>query len=105
MSISIDEGKREFRRFYVFVTAGLSIGTIECRALVRDVSRRGLFVIIDDAFPVGTSCNITFVQTDVDRGIEVTGEVVRVDNEGMAIKFSKLLPHEDVDLLNSTPAL
>jgi hypothetical protein len=58
----------------------------------RDISREGMFVFVPKPLPRGTRCDIVLLvkgPTSTLR-IEITGTVVRADDNGMAMDFTTM---------------
>ena len=89
--------KRKDRRFNVLIKAEIDRGETERTALVCNVSRKGLYAIMDQPFCPATKCHMTFTKLC----LEVHGEVVRVDENGMAIEFAEMLEEKTLDLLTT----
>ena len=55
----------------------------------HDVSMKGLFVHTGKTLPIGTPCQVRLILEGTQGGasIEVSGQVVRVTNAGMAVEF------------------
>jgi len=74
---------KEFESFDAFI-----------QEYVTNISRSGVFVRAQKPLPVGTHVNLHFtVITDDMETIEGTGEVVRVEKEGMGVVFRELSAH------------
>jgi hypothetical protein len=90
--MSITE-KRKFTRipFHTKITITAAETTYVSNRL-RDIGLGGAFVVIEGAIPEGTACTL-----DIDLigpasllRIQVEGEVLRVHEEGVALKFTKI---------------
>lgn len=70
-------------------------GRERLRGWVRNLSSGGMFVETDQRLPVGTRCEIALLLHDGedDRATHALGEVVRVEDGGMAVQFLKLDAH------------
>lgn len=85
MSSDKREGERvtinkEFESFDAFI-----------QEYVTNISRTGVFIRAQSPLPVGTKVNLHFtVITDGVETIEGTGEVVRVEKDGMGVVFREL---------------
>lgn len=98
--ISETERRRNLRVFFnasarVSRTGGVddSISSDE----TRDLSLHGVYVMTSSPFPSGTECRVELqlAGASSDLKIRIDGEVVRVDDEGMGIRFESM----DIDAL------
>jgi hypothetical protein len=64
---------------------------------LRDISLGGAYIVVDRPLPEGMPCilSIDLIGPRSLLRVEIEGEVVRVENEGMAVKFTRI----DVDSL------
>ncbi len=64
----------------------------------RDLSMKGLLVLCEERYPVGTDCRILIHLSDPDSGpkVEARGTIVREHPDGLGIQFTEL----DVDSYN-----
>lgn len=71
---------KEFESFDAFI-----------QEYVTNISRTGVFVRAQDPLPVGTKVNLRFtvIMDDIET-VEGTGEVVRVEKDGMGVVFRDL---------------
>jgi Tfp pilus assembly protein PilZ len=71
---------KEFESFDAFISE-----------YVTNISRSGVFVRAKKPLPIGTVVNLHFtvIMDDIET-IEGTGEVVRVDDEGMGVVFTEI---------------
>ena len=71
---------KEFESFDAFISE-----------YVTNISRSGVFIRSKTPLPVGTVVNLHFtvIMDDIE-AIEGTGEVVRVDDEGMGVVFTEI---------------
>lgn len=65
----------------------------------RDISHTGVFLVTDNPLPIGTSLdlNLLFSQHELDSNskdvriqIIASGEVIRTDDQGMAVEFDNI---------------
>lgn len=85
--------KRKFTRIpfrtEIRITAG-EVTRVSDR--LRDIGLGGAFIFIDDTFPEATPCTLDLElkgRASLLR-IQVEGEVLRVEDEGIAVKFTKI---------------
>lgn len=73
----------------------------------RDVSQHGLFLQSDARLAVGTACRVAvYLTTDAreDIRVEVSGRVVRHEDEGMGVEFT-VMSRESYELLSDLVAV
>ena len=61
------------------------------RGTVKDISKGGVFVEAADGISVGEHLNLAFPAGHRQRDFTVRGEIVRVDPNGLAIRFERLI--------------
>ena len=81
--------KREFTRVSTKIRAEV---TAILSGRTRDMSVKGFYLVCDRSLPVGTECLVAVYlgEPPGQVRIEMAGTVVRVDDTGMAIEFSKM---------------
>jgi hypothetical protein len=100
--------KRNVERFDLELEAFVSLPgetdpTDMGNLVTRDVSMSGVFLLTDTPLPVGSKVNVDMVltlggknnQNAQQAWIKASGEVLRTDNQGMAVSFndqSRILP-------------
>ncbi len=59
---------------------------------IRDISLGGIFVLVEEPLAVETACSVTIKLEGPSSLLRIglEGEVVRVEEDGMAIKFTKI---------------
>lgn len=64
---------------------------------LKNISLGGVFILLDNPLPAGSPCilNVDLIGPNTLLRIEVEGEVVRTESNGMAVKFTRI----DVDSL------
>ena len=86
--------RREFTR--VSVHMEVEVAATEVAVInghLQDVNMSGLFLLCDTLLPIGTPCRVVLrlgSQED-ETCIEVSGRIVRTQDEGMAIEFTEIL--------------
>jgi hypothetical protein len=86
--------KRNFSRVPFKVSALLQSEGAALKGEVKDVSMHGLFIETAESLPVGTPVEITiYLSSSEPIVINVSGSVVRCDDEGIGCVFDKM----DVD--------
>jgi Tfp pilus assembly protein PilZ len=61
------------------------------RGIVKDISKGGMFIESADGIAVGEHLNLALPAVHRQRDFRLRGEVVRVDSNGMAIRFERLI--------------
>lgn len=86
---------RNFSRVNFTIDALLTQADKTIKGEVKNVSLQGIFVETDDKLDAALPLDITFQLSgaDPDTAIKATGSVVRMEDNGIALKFTKL----DVD--------
>ena len=59
---------------------------------IQDISNGGVLIQTDGNFFIGQQITLTFSIPKAEKDITVSGEVVRVDSEGIGVKFNEPLP-------------
>lgn len=58
---------------------------------IHNISNGGVFIRIDGNFHIAQKIILTFSLSTVEKGIKVSGRVVRVDSQGIGLKFDELI--------------
>lgn len=66
------------------------------QGLIKDISRGGIFVETDDRFSVGQVIKLVIPETKFDKNIMIRGEIVRLSQAGVGIKFTGIYRHKKV---------
>jgi hypothetical protein len=85
--------RRKFIRIEMKVEIKVEDGeTIVTEAKLRDISLGGMFVLVEEPLTVGTACTLTIKLEGWSSLLRIglQGEVVRVEEGGMAVKFTKI---------------
>jgi hypothetical protein len=61
------------------------------RGTVKDISKGGMFIEAADGIAVGEHLNLAVPAVHRQRDFTVRGEIVRVDPNGLAIRFERLI--------------
>ena len=59
---------------------------------IQDISNGGVFIQTDGSFFVGQQITLTFSLPITKKDIKIDGEVARLDDEGIGVKFNEPLP-------------
>jgi hypothetical protein len=99
----MSEEKRRFRRIFFDLPAVLNVGGISYTVPeVSNLSVGGCLLEIRDKLKTGTKCTITIYIDGTRKGliINASGEIVRSDDNILAIKFSNMSPASYIYLTN-----
>lgn len=58
---------------------------------IQNISNGGVFIRTDGNFHISQKIILTFSLPTVEKGIKVSGRVVRVDSQGIGVKFDELI--------------
>ena len=58
---------------------------------IQDISSGGVFIQADGHFYVGQQITLTFTLPKIEKDISVGGEVVRINSQGIGVKFNEPL--------------
>ena len=59
------------------------------RDFIKDVSEGGAFITTGQAFDVGKEITVILVLPTLERPLKINGEIVRITEEGIGVKFKK----------------
>ena len=57
------------------------------RDFIQDISETGLFIKTSQTFSVGQTISMTFISPDGQKPFKINGEIVRIKNDGVGVKF------------------
>ncbi len=92
------DNRREFTRVPLHFAVRVEGNEEKTCGEMRNLSLRGLFLVCDQEFTVGESCNLRLELGTGDNAIQlgITGKVVRLDDDGVGVEFLSL---DSVDTL------
>jgi hypothetical protein len=97
-SLDSDDRLREERRLFPRIPCFLLVdyATQDCayRAFIRDISVEGAFIESHGPVPHGPDISLVISILDRQYPVKITGEIVRIREEGLAVRFDPV-----VDLL------
>lgn len=95
----MEKEKRRFTRVNFKTTAEIVKGSILISGEVKDISMKGAFVISKEKLPVNQRVEISIFLSGPEPPLKVTitGRVIRITPEGMAIDFEGM----DIDSFNT----
>lgn len=82
---------REHPRKPSFIPVECSSEGASFTDFIQDISNGGVFIQVTGNFYMGQQITLTFSLPKVEEEIKIGGEVVRLDSEGIGIKFSEPL--------------
>ena len=85
-------GTRKFSRVNFKVDATIIAAERQFRGDVKDLSMSGLFMLTDERLQMGSPVDISIILTGTSPEIDVnfSGEVSRIDENGLGITFRKM---------------
>ncbi len=81
--------RRGKTRHIVFNEVAFSVRGQEYKAIMQDISITGLFLETSDTFPIGTTISMVIPFSNSENKITTEGEVVRIADHGIGIRFNK----------------
>jgi len=72
-----------------FISTECSIGDVCFTDFIQDISAGGVFIRSDGNFFIGQDLTLTFSLPKSEEEINISGEVVRLDSEGIGVKFNE----------------
>ena len=93
--------KRRFSRIFFNVKAKLTVnGVAYAVDRIANLSVGGCSLEIKDNFPLGSDCKFTLLLSRMAPGVDVLGEIVRVGNGEISLKFTMIEPENLFHLQN-----
>ena len=83
---------REYPRRPSFIPVECSSQEVCFTDFIQDISRGGVFIQTDGNFYINQSITLAFSLRKDEDSISVKGKVVRIDPEGIGVKFEEVLP-------------
>ena len=88
--------KRRFSRIFFNVQAKLIVaGTVYTVDRIANLSVGGCLLEIEEEFPLGSDCTFTILLSQMAPGVDVHGEIARVGNGEVSLKFTTI-EHENL---------
>ncbi len=84
--------QRKSSRYPFFETIDLSGPEGRKTDFIKDISKDGLFLETDIPFNVGDHVNLILQSSIISKPVEIEGEVVRQEDSGIGIQFSRCTP-------------
>lgn len=95
---------REFTRVPIKIEGEITLGESNVvSGWVRNVNMKGLFLDCDKQLAVGTDCNVALFLDgpNIQPCIKARSNIVRVEDDGMAIEFTEILGAESFNHLRN----
>lgn len=86
-----DEARKRYASAVTFSAEGKTH-----RGTSQDISTGGMFIRTDDAFTVGHVITLTIPFSNNQRSVRVPAEIVRVEEDGIGVKFLKKAGEPDM---------
>ncbi len=96
--------KREFTRVPIAIEVEATAGNATIiSSQTKDLSMKGMYVVCDNPFPLGTQCHVVLFlgSRNSSPSVEVGGRIARIDDAGMGIEFTKIMGLESFDHLRN----
>lgn len=79
--------KRQHERKPFLTTLDYSTESGSHRDFIKDISIEGVFIETSIPFAVGEGISMTFLLPEHEKKIKIQGEIVRIDEQGIGVKF------------------
>jgi hypothetical protein len=86
-------GRRKYLRKDTSIYAFFKNNGLSFREYVKNVSAGGLFIETSIPISVNNELFMQFFHPDSKKLIKVNGEIIRIDSNGIGVKFDKPQPH------------
>lgn len=83
---------REYLRKNTFIPAEFTSDGLNFTDVIQDISHGGVFIQTNGNFYVEQKISMTFSIPKSEKDITVSGMIIRVDSQGIGVKFDSLLP-------------
>lgn len=85
---------REFPRKPFSGPVEVSTNGLTYMCFIRNLSHGGVFIHTDFSFKIDQEITMTFSLSTAEKDLTVRGKVVRVDSQGIGVKFGEMLPED-----------
>lgn len=89
LAVKTELRKNERRRFCKSVI--LILVNDYYQGISKNISRGGIFIETRNRFSIGQMIKLVIPGTKIDKGVMLKGEVVRINPNGIGVKFTKLI--------------
>jgi len=85
-------GQRKYPRVSLHSEASIRCGDINFCGMLANLSLNGIYIRTDTRIPLGDSAEVNFPDKVSTRNptLKVNGKVVRIDKDGIALKFRQM---------------
>jgi hypothetical protein len=83
---------REFPRRPFSTSVELSTNGLTYTCFIQNISDGGVFIHTDFDFNIDQQITMTFSLSRAEKDIKIGGKVVRIDSQGIGVKFDEVLP-------------
>ena len=83
---------REFPRRPFSTSVELSTNGLTYTCFIQNISDGGVFIHTDFDFNIDQQITMTFSLSRAEKDIKIGGKVVRIDSQGVGVKFDEVLP-------------
>jgi len=88
------EGRqRDYPRLETSVNIDVAVGDRVIQTNAKDISAGGIFINTSGKFETNEKVRVVFSVSGVEKPFKLEGMIVRVEQNGMAIKFEKITPY------------
>ena len=91
MQISKPAEKREHQRKAPSTNMGILMHKVVLSDCIQNISQTGAFIETVHSFDVGQKLSLTILLTGNDEPLTLDGTIIRVDPDGVAVKFDKTI--------------
>ena len=88
--------KRKHERKPFLTTLDYSTDSGSYRDFIKDISIGGVFIETSTSFSVGKVLSMTFLLPEHEKKIKIQGEIVRIDEKGIGVKFKTTQVQEEI---------
>ena len=85
--------QRDYQRLKTATDIDVVTRTRVIQSNARDISASGIFVRVKGRFDPGENVRLVFSIPGYDKPFKLEGQIVRVEEEGVAIRFEKVSPY------------
>ena len=84
---SVSQGKREHQRKPFLTVVNYAAQGSVYKDFIKNISAGGVFIETGMPFSVGQEVSLTFPLPDQKEHLKITGEIVRLSDQGIGVKF------------------
>jgi len=100
--------QREYKRLNTKTDIDVLVGDRVIQTDAKDISASGIFINVSGQFEINRDVRVVFSVPGYDKPFKLKGRIVRVEQNGIAIKFENITPYfkkilDDVIWENESP--